>query len=376
MPTNATRSVDTLSDALSGLGFDLRTLLGELTAVLNHTYEGDPLGLPPSDTRQKVGLLATELELKVFDLLDLSTIAANRFTPEWEDLSLHDLTNLILSSMPGTIRLDVDSALRKNGSVRVSIDGRRASRAVAMLTEDLSTQHMPGTSYTLSCIVETAPDVLVLTVTANDAAHEEAPAQTDVQISGTLRELGTLLLEGIGGKQRNGPAISDPSAVTLEIPVKSLARTIGKAPLHTPSDANLALHILIVDDNSANRLLLERMVTALGHQSETANDGKAGLNAFGTSSFDLVLLDIMMPVMDGVECMKLMRRLNRDTPIVACTAHAMPGDSERFLAEGFDDYLSKPIALPQLSKILANYASSTNRVAAAGASGNQNNSPL
>lgn len=371
MPTEATQSIDALSDALSGLGFDLRTLLSELTVVLNKTYVDDTISAPPPDIRHRVETLSTELELKVCDLLDLSTIAANSFEPEWDDLSLQDLSDLILGSMPSTIHVDADPVLLKNGSTRVSIDGRRVSRAVAMLTEDLSRQHMPGTRYTLSWAVDTVPDMLLMTVTPNEAPDAVVPAEPKIDTSGALRGLANLLLEGIGGKHHDGHETSGSSGVTIEIPVKSLTRSHGEAPTHDASDTDAILRILIVDDNSANRLLLERMVTALGHQSETANDGNAGLSAFGRSKFDVVLMDIMMPVMDGVECMKLMRRLNRDTPVVACTAHAMPGDSDRFLAEGFDDYLSKPIAMPHLSKILARYASSMDRVAADGHAGRE-----
>ena len=102
--------------------------------------------------------------------------------------------------------------------------------------------------------------------------------------------------------------------------------------------------LAVVEDNADNRLLLQAI---LGDQFELVeyDNGKDALTGFARARPDLVLLDISLPDMDGTEILK---RLRQDTalrklPVIALTAHAMTGDREKFLAAGFDDYITKPI---------------------------------
>jgi two-component system cell cycle response regulator DivK len=102
--------------------------------------------------------------------------------------------------------------------------------------------------------------------------------------------------------------------------------------------------LAVVEDNADNRLLLQAI---LGDQFDLIeyDNGAAALEGLARSRPDLVLLDISLPGMDGNEILKRIRAdvLLRDLPIIALTAHAMAGDREKFLAAGFDDYITKPI---------------------------------
>jgi len=111
------------------------------------------------------------------------------------------------------------------------------------------------------------------------------------------------------------------------------------------------LNVLLVDDNSTNRLVGNQLLTAAGHDVTVASSGRGAVEAAAERPFDVILMDISMPEMDGLEATRLIRaesRHNRETPIVALTAHAVVGDRERFLAAGMNDYLSKPIRLANL----------------------------
>jgi len=103
-------------------------------------------------------------------------------------------------------------------------------------------------------------------------------------------------------------------------------------------------HIGIVEDNADNRLLLDAL---LGdeHQLDHYEDGAAALVGLPRRVPDLVLLDISLPGMDGVAVLRALREIPAfaQRPIIALTAHAMTGDRERFLEQGFDDYIRKPI---------------------------------
>lgn len=102
--------------------------------------------------------------------------------------------------------------------------------------------------------------------------------------------------------------------------------------------------IAIVEDNDDNLMLFEAMLED-SYEIRAFCDGPSALGGLAAGGVDLILLDISLPGMDGIEVLKRLRGRDqtRDLPIVALTAHAMRGDEDRFLAEGFDAYLAKPI---------------------------------
>ena len=112
--------------------------------------------------------------------------------------------------------------------------------------------------------------------------------------------------------------------------------------------------LLVVDDTEVNRDLLVRRLKALGHEVETAVHGRAALETLAARPIDLVLLDIMMPEMDGFETMKAIRQnpAFARLPIIALTAKAMKGDREKCLEAGASDYLAKPVNNEQLLSAL------------------------
>ena len=113
--------------------------------------------------------------------------------------------------------------------------------------------------------------------------------------------------------------------------------------------------ILVAEDNDINRELVIQMLGRLGHEATTASNGREALAAAEAQLFDLILMDIQMPEMDGMTAVKAIRRLpgaHGTVPTVAVTANAMVGDREKYLAAGFDDYLAKPLRLDQLQVIV------------------------
>ena len=118
-------------------------------------------------------------------------------------------------------------------------------------------------------------------------------------------------------------------------------------------------HIAVVEDNPDNRLLLQALLDG-AHELAEFESGPDALAAFEEDRPDLVLLDISLPRMDGTEVLRRMRATPRlrDVPVIALTAHAMSGDRERFIGQGFDEYVSKPIVdetilLSAISRLLA-----------------------
>ena len=103
--------------------------------------------------------------------------------------------------------------------------------------------------------------------------------------------------------------------------------------------------VLIVDDNDTNRKLCRAILEQSGYQTREAANGREGLQVVRVEMPELILLDMQMPVMDGLETLKRLKAdpATRSIPVVALTSFAMKGDRERFLEEGFSDYISKPI---------------------------------
>jgi signal transduction histidine kinase/CheY-like chemotaxis protein len=127
-------------------------------------------------------------------------------------------------------------------------------------------------------------------------------------------------------------------------------------PPNRPEQDTRPLHILLAEDHVVNQKLVLAMLENRGHTVVVAKDGQEALKALDAETFDLVLMDVQMPEMDGFEATAAIRFVEKmgheHVPIVAMTAHAMTGDRERCLAAGMDDYLSKPISAKALFEVI------------------------
>lgn len=120
----------------------------------------------------------------------------------------------------------------------------------------------------------------------------------------------------------------------------------ASAPAPAP-DHRTPLHVLLAEDNAVNQRLALRLLEKRGHRVKIVGNGALAIEALANDSFDVVLMDVQMPEMDGFQATAAIREQERATgkhmPVIAMTAHAMRGDRERCLAAGMDDYISKPL---------------------------------
>jgi len=117
-----------------------------------------------------------------------------------------------------------------------------------------------------------------------------------------------------------------------------------------------SLSVLVAEDNDINQMVIGEILTGAGHRVRFVGTGAAAVEAVRADSFDLVLMDISMPEMDGATATRLIRALHdgrANIPIVALSAHAMAGDRERYIAQGMDDYVTKPVDPPTLFRAMA-----------------------
>ena len=126
--------------------------------------------------------------------------------------------------------------------------------------------------------------------------------------------------------------------------------------------------MLLAEDNAVNQKLALRLLERMGYRADVANDGLEAIAALEATAYDVVLMDVQMPELDGLEATRRIRARWPDRPlrIVAMTANAMEGDREMCLAAGMDDYVSKPIRPDELAAALLAAPGRADEPAAAG----------
>jgi CheY-like chemotaxis protein len=144
--------------------------------------------------------------------------------------------------------------------------------------------------------------------------------------------------------------------------------TVAEAPIASPITS---LHILIAEDHPINQKILSLLLERMGHRYLVVSDGAEALVALQQQTFDLVLMDVMMPSVDGITALIEWRKTEQSrrshtpshTPVIMVTALVMSGDQERFLAAGADGYIAKPISAARLqteiARVIALYPASS-----------------
>ncbi len=163
------------------------------------------------------------------------------------------------------------------------------------------------------------------------------------------------LAQAMGGEVGVESELGAGSCFWMRLPL-AIADTSAQtaAPKPEPVQTGKPLDILVVEDNATNRIVLEEMLQQMGHRVTMAADGRQGMEVARARAFDAILMDISMPVMDGLTSTAMIRAqgLSTASRILAVTAHSMPADLERFKNAGMDGCLTKPISFGNLAAAL------------------------
>ena len=180
------------------------------------------------------------------------------------------------------------------------------------------------------------------------SSRQHGGAGLGLAISKRLTELmgGALTLDTVPGRGStfHFTIVGEPAALPWPQPSELLRQ---------PVPARRPLRVLLAEDEEINRLVVLDMLAQLGHQADAVQSGVEALDALERATYDVVLMDIQMPGLDGFEVTRRIRIAGNGPHIIALTAHALSGDRERCLAAGMNDYLSKPVRMIELQDALA-----------------------
>lgn len=161
------------------------------------------------------------------------------------------------------------------------------------------------------------------------------------------------------GKLTLTSTLDQGTTVSVELPFSlPQAKKVNTQNSDFVQNPSTALRILLAEDDRINQAAVSGLVKKMGHEVTVAENGQQALDFVQEREFDLILMDVQMPVMNGVEAAENIRNLIadgmiKDIPVVAITAHAMAGDKERLLAQGLADYISKPVDIKDLARVIS-----------------------
>ena len=262
-----------------------------------------------------------------------------------------NLTNrIILESMTANRwRMKPASVASAQAALELFRNARDGESPYKMILLDSQMPEMNGFGFARAFSeMPISKDVKVVMLTSSDQPGDKRQCQ-ELGICGYMikpavpHELLRVMLQAMGCPAR------DTSS-----PIKS-----GNEGQMNPADpkANQRYRILLAEDNFVNQKLASRLLEKWGHDVIVANNGREAIEQWRTSTFDLILMDIQMPEIDGREAAKIIRSAEKvdggHIPIIALTAHAMKGDREKYLACGMDAYCSKPLDSKQLRQTIA-----------------------
>jgi two-component system sensor histidine kinase/response regulator len=365
-----TASVDADPDRRQGIRFEVKdtgigiadsakaglfSMFSQADSSMTRRYGGTGLGLAISQRIVEImgGAISFESQLSVGSRFWFM-IPAERATDipaiEVDRLPLAGVRILVVDDNPVNVdifRLQIESA---GGAVRATTnvaDGLRAAREAAATGKpfDLAVldHQMPGnTGYEMVVMMRddaalTNIPVLLATSAPTSTLHAEA---TRIGVHHVLTK--PVRQSKLIGHLRDMLRQSTPTLVTPTQTATANAR-VGLQD---------AMHILVVDDVSINRHVAQRMLNKIGHQVDVAEDGEEAIRKVTKFHYDIILMDIQMPRMNGIEATGAIRAMpgtKAKVPIIAMTANAMDGDRETLLAAGMDDYISKPFSMAQMT---------------------------
>ncbi|WKY48843.1 ATP-binding protein [Eubacteriaceae bacterium ES3] len=369
------------SEFLANMSHEIRTPLNGIMGMIDLTM------MESLSEEQRDNLLTAKeciysLIGIINDVLDFSKVEAGRLMIENQDFDLIEL-------LETTVKTHKIHATEKNLELKIHYrslpqpalhgDPNRIKQILNNLISNAIKFTEKG-GVTIVVNEEYAREsVIILNVTVEDTGIGIEPENFELlfksftQIDGSYTRqyggtgLGLVitqkLLDMMDGSIRFDSVPSQGSRFHIKIPLQSTQ--IGHK-IKFKQNPQMSLEnylVLLVEDDRVNQIVIEKMLSSFGIQVDTARNGREGIEKAYHRKYDLILMDVQMPIMDGIEATKIIRNKNKDqesskntsTPIIALTAFALEGDQLIFKKSGMNDYASKPVERNQLFHLLSQY---------------------
>ncbi|MGY6632780.1 MAG: ATP-binding protein [Alkalilacustris sp.] len=307
------------------------------------------------------------------NILDLSKIEAGSMELRPESFDLHELATSVhalfapaatTKGVETRLRLELDGQFYMGDPVRVrqilsNLVGNAAKfTEVGRITITLRDRVEDGRRHVELAVADTGIGISAEAISRLFNAFTQADSSTTRRYGGTGLGLSIsrYLAEQMGGEIRVESRVGRGSTFTVRLPLELAPETPARVEPAPPTPARSEpRHILIVEDNATNRMILSHYLRRIGHSFDVAINGQQALAAWEERDYDLILMDIEMPVVDGLQATRELRRREsatgrRYTPIVALSADAMVQRRETALSVGMDDYLTKPVAIKEIEE--------------------------
>lgn len=378
------------SEFLANMSHEIRT---PMTAIIGYTDLLLEHSLSPSDRYNHVAVVRRNgehlLDL-INEMLDISKIEAGKLSIDPRPCNLSALAADVASMLrPRAIErgLSLDLSYQSPIPEEITTDGPRLRQALVNLAGNaVKFTHEGGVTIVLGFLPAAADRGAAVKIGVIDTGigitedvlpklfqpFAQADASTSRQYGGTGLGLSISrhLVELLGGHLSVESAPGKGSSFTIVLPAGDLSRTrmiaspsesIAQGSDVRPPTADhrpLALagvSVLLAEDGPDNQRLVQLLLRMAGATVEIADNGRLAVDKAFSQAFDVVLMDVQMPEMDGYQATRLLRARGFREPILALTAHAMPADHQRCLEAGCDAYLTKPIDRAQLLQTIAKH---------------------
>lgn len=368
---------------LANMSHEIRTPMNAIIGFADLLAE-EPL---TDDQKGHLGIIrdaGRNLLTLIDDILDLSKIEAGKLKVEISECPLRELLNFVKSLMQVKAKekgLDFMVIEGDKLPARIRTDPARVRQCLINLLGNAIKYTQQGHVYLRVSAQETG-GVVSIRFDVEDTGigippdKQQTVFEAFVQVSNSdTRNYGGVglglaitkqLVELLGGQLTVTSEIHKGSVFTLTLPagvdtkdmsfMEAETLAVHTDVQETPDkQAAFVGHILVAEDTRTNQVLIRSLLTRLGLKVTIVEDGSEALRKALTERFDLILMDIEMPVMNGYEATRAIRDMGLKTPIAALTAYAMKGDDTKCLAAGCDDYLCKPIERKRLLQVLQKY---------------------
>lgn len=366
------------TDFLSNMSHEIRTPLNAIVGFSNLLLDDKSIPDSSKDSIKDIVLASENLLEIVNGILDISKIEANKLEIVNNEYDFNKFTNELIVLSKGRLgEKPIDFKVNIDSSIPPVLYGdvqRLKQICVNILTNAIKYTKEGWIEFKISSVQK--DDVCRLIISVEDTGigiknenidklfnkFERIDLEENITIEGTglglaitkkLVDLmnGKIVVQSVFGKGSKFTVCVDQKIVSN--PTIKLEETRNLTPVINIINKN----VLLVDDNKINLKVAEKLLDNYGIKTESVDSGFACIEKIQSGNkYDLILLDDMMPKMSGVETLKKLKEINGfNIKVVALTANALTGMKEKYLSEGFDDYLAKPINKDELNKVINKY---------------------